>query len=98
MVVEVAKKVDRRANLYNRQLASCQDEFKDRVGLIGGSHRNLSVIFFHLIDACLEDQKHDGKKVLIVDDEFSIRDMLRMALEIADFECIEARTFRMRTG
>ena len=30
------------------------------------------------------------KKVLIVDDEFSIRDMLRMALEIADFECLEA--------
>ena len=29
-----------------------------------------------------------GKKVLIVDDEFSIRDMLRMALEIAEFECI----------
>ena len=31
-----------------------------------------------------------GKKVLIVDDEFSIRDMLRMSLEIAEFECIEA--------
>ena len=31
-----------------------------------------------------------SKKVLIVDDEFSIRDMLRMALEIADFECLEA--------
>lgn len=31
-----------------------------------------------------------ARKVLIVDDEFSIRDMLRMALEIADFECIEA--------
>jgi two-component system phosphate regulon response regulator PhoB len=29
-------------------------------------------------------------KVLIVDDEFAIRDMLRMALEIAEFECIEA--------
>lgn len=31
-----------------------------------------------------------GKKVLIVDDEFAIRDMLRMALEISDFDCIEA--------
>lgn len=30
------------------------------------------------------------KKVLVVDDEFAIRDMLRMALEISDFECIEA--------
>jgi two-component system phosphate regulon response regulator PhoB len=29
-------------------------------------------------------------KVLIVDDEFAIRDMLRMALEIADYECLEA--------
>ena len=28
--------------------------------------------------------------VLIVDDEFAIRDMLRMALELADFCCIEA--------
>ena len=28
-----------------------------------------------------------AQKVLIVDDEFSIRDMLRMALEISDFEC-----------
>jgi two-component system, OmpR family, phosphate regulon response regulator PhoB len=27
---------------------------------------------------------------LIVDDEFAIRDMLRMALELADFRCIEA--------
>ena len=35
-----------------------------------------------------------GKKVLIVDDEFSIRDMLRMALEIADFECIEAENIQ----
>ena len=56
-LVEVAKKVDRRANSYNRQLASCQDEFKD-TGWFGGSHRNLRH-FFHLIDACLEDQKHD---------------------------------------
>ncbi|MCB1703269.1 MAG: phosphate regulon transcriptional regulator PhoB [Halioglobus sp.] len=29
--------------------------------------------------------------VLIVDDEFAIRDMLRMALEFADFRCIEAQ-------
>ena len=28
--------------------------------------------------------------VLVVDDETAIRDMLRMALEIADFRCIEA--------
>jgi len=32
------------------------------------------------------------QKVLIVDDEFAIRDMLRMALEIADYECLEADT------
>jgi two-component system, OmpR family, phosphate regulon response regulator PhoB len=31
-------------------------------------------------------------KVLIVDDEAPIRDMLRMALELADFACIEADT------
>lgn len=31
-----------------------------------------------------------GKKILVVDDEFAIRDMLRLALEISDFECIEA--------
>ena len=29
-------------------------------------------------------------KVLVVDDEQSIREMLRLALEISDFECIEA--------
>ena len=29
-LVEVAKKVDRRASTYNRQLASCQDEFKKK--------------------------------------------------------------------
>jgi two-component system phosphate regulon response regulator PhoB len=29
--------------------------------------------------------------VLVVDDEFAIRDMLRMALELADFRCIEAQ-------
>ncbi|EED35840.1 phosphate regulon transcriptional regulatory protein PhoB [Luminiphilus syltensis NOR5-1B] len=28
-------------------------------------------------------------KILVVDDEYAIRDMLRMALEIADFDCIE---------
>ncbi len=32
--------------------------------------------------------------VLIVDDEFAIRDMLRMALEIADFRCIEAENIQ----
>ena len=31
-----------------------------------------------------------GRTVLIVDDEFAIRDMLRMALEMADFDCLEA--------
>ena len=31
-----------------------------------------------------------GNKILIVDDEVAIRDMLRMALELFDFECIEA--------
>lgn len=31
-----------------------------------------------------------SRTVLIVDDEFAIRDMLRMALEIADYECLEA--------
>ncbi|MEE4659145.1 MAG: phosphate regulon transcriptional regulator PhoB [Halieaceae bacterium] len=30
------------------------------------------------------------RTVLIVDDEFAIRDMLRMALEIAEFKCLEA--------
>lgn len=34
------------------------------------------------------------RKVLIVDDEFAIRDMLRMALEIADFSCIEAENIQ----
>ena len=32
--------------------------------------------------------------VLIVDDEFAIRDMLRMALELADFRCIEAENIQ----
>ena len=31
-----------------------------------------------------------GNKILIVDDEVAIRDMLRMALELSDFKCIEA--------
>lgn len=35
-----------------------------------------------------------GKTVLIVDDELAIRDMLRMALEMANFRCIEADNIR----
>ena len=31
-----------------------------------------------------------AKKVLVVDDEASIREMLRLALEISDFKCLEA--------
>ena len=31
-----------------------------------------------------------AKRVLVVDDETSIREMLRLALEISDFECMEA--------
>ena len=34
------------------------------------------------------------RTVLIVDDEFAIRDMIRMALEIADFNCIEAENIQ----
>ncbi len=34
------------------------------------------------------------KTVLIVDDEFAIRDMLRMALEIAEFDCLEAENIQ----
>jgi len=30
------------------------------------------------------------RTVLVVDDEFAIRDMLRMALEIVDYRCLEA--------
>ena len=30
------------------------------------------------------------QKVLVVDDESGIRDMLKLALESADFECVEA--------
>ncbi len=32
----------------------------------------------------------NARTVLVVDDEFAIRDMLRMALEMADFRCLEA--------
>jgi two-component system phosphate regulon response regulator PhoB len=32
--------------------------------------------------------------ILIVDDEAAIRDMLRMALEIADYQCLEAENIR----
>ena len=32
--------------------------------------------------------------VLIVDDEYAIRDMLRMALEIAEFRCLEAENIQ----
>ncbi len=35
-----------------------------------------------------------GRTVLIVDDEFAIRDMLRMALELSDFNCIEAENIQ----
>ncbi|HDY83756.1 MAG: phosphate regulon transcriptional regulatory protein PhoB [Gammaproteobacteria bacterium] len=34
------------------------------------------------------------RTVLIVDDEFAIRDMLRMALELAGFRCIEAENIQ----
>jgi len=34
------------------------------------------------------------RTVLVVDDECAIRDMLRMALEIADFRCIEAENIQ----
>jgi len=34
------------------------------------------------------------RTVLIVDDEFAIRDMLRMALEIAGFDCLEAENIQ----
>jgi len=36
----------------------------------------------------------DKSTVLIVDDEFAIRDMLRMALEMADFRCVEAEDIK----
>ncbi len=35
-----------------------------------------------------------SRTVLIVDDEFAIRDMLRMALELAEFRCLEADNIR----
>lgn len=34
------------------------------------------------------------RTVLVVDDEFAIRDMLRMALEIVDFRCLEAENIQ----
>lgn len=34
------------------------------------------------------------KTVLIVEDELAIRDMLRMALELSDFKCLEAQDIR----
>ena len=36
----------------------------------------------------------DNSTVLIVDDESAIRDMLRLALEMADFRCIEAEDIK----
>ncbi|NQX89037.1 MAG: phosphate regulon transcriptional regulator PhoB [Halioglobus sp.] len=36
----------------------------------------------------------DKSTILIVDDEFAIRDMLRLALEMADFHCIEAKDIK----
>jgi len=36
--------------------------------------------------------KQQGKKILIVDDEPSIRDMIAVALEMAGFQCLEAAT------
>ena len=38
------------------------------------------------------------RTILIVDDEFAIRDMLRMALEMADFRCIEADNIQTAHG
>jgi len=35
-----------------------------------------------------------GKTILIVDDEAAIRDMLRVALEMADYRCLEAESAR----
>ena len=50
---------------------------------------------FHLIGRPalprIDGDDMTAKKVLVVDDESSIREMLRLALEIADFECVEAR-------
>ena len=34
--------------------------------------------------------KQQGKKILIVDDEASIREMIAVALEMAGYECLEA--------
>lgn len=38
----------------------------------------------------MNGMKQQGKKILIVDDEPSIRDMIAVALEMAGFECLEA--------
>ena len=38
------------------------------------------------------------KTVLIVDDEPAIRDMLKVALEMADFQCIEAKNCLLYTS
>jgi two-component system phosphate regulon response regulator PhoB len=35
-----------------------------------------------------------GRTVLIVDDEFAIRDMIRMALELAEYRCLEAENIQ----
>ena len=40
------------------------------------------------------DESMAERTVLIVDDEFAIRDMLRMALEMAGFDCLEAEDTR----
>lgn len=38
----------------------------------------------------LKGKSMSGRKILIVDDESAIRDMLRVALEMAEYHCIEA--------
>ena len=40
----------------------------------------------------------DGKTVLIVDDEAAIRDMIRMSLEMAGFDCLEAGDIQQAHG
>jgi len=35
-----------------------------------------------------------GKKVLIIDDESSIREMIAIALEMAGYECLEAENIQ----
>lgn len=39
-----------------------------------------------------------NKKILIVDDESAIRDMLRIALEMADYDCLEAEDAHQALG